>query len=109
LIGGRFFMLPIFMYALGGLFLIGAAIAAVTGVMIMLLPQLLFGGLLLVVGLAIERWRYKPLLQSGPDPSWTDTGERFVDPGSGQLTAVYFDPARGERHYIVVAPQDVTH
>jgi hypothetical protein len=70
-----------------------------------LLPQLLFGGLLLVVGLAIERWRYKPLLRTGPDPRWKDTGERFVDPGSGQLTAVYFDPQRGERHYIVIDEQ----
>jgi hypothetical protein len=104
LIGGRF-MLPLVMYVLGGLLLIGAAIAAVTGVMIALLPQLLFGGLLLVVGLAIERWRYKPLLHTGPDPSWKDTGERFVDPGSGQLTAVYFDPRRGERHYIVIDDQ----
>jgi hypothetical protein len=105
LIGGRF-MLPLVMYVLGALLLVGAAVAAVTGVMIALLPQLLFGGLLLVVGLAIERWRYKPLLQTGPDPSWKDTGERFVDPGSGQLTAVYFDPKRGERHYIVVPSQD---
>jgi hypothetical protein len=95
-------MLPIVLYALGGLLLLGACIAALTGVFAVLLPQLLFGGLLLVVGLAIERWRYKPLLRTGPDPSWKDTGERFVDPGSGELTAVYFDPLRGERHYIVV-------
>lgn len=99
-------MLPLLMYVLGGLLLVGAAVAAVTGVMIALLPQLLFGGLLLVVGLAIERWRYKPLLQTGPAPGWKDTGERFVDPGSGQLTAVYFDPQRGERHYVVVGQQD---
>jgi hypothetical protein len=102
-------MLPLVMYVLGGLLLVGAAVAAVTGVMIALLPQLLFGGLLLVVGLAIERWRYKPLLHMGPDPSWKDTGERFVDPGSGQLTAVYFDPIGGERHYIVVNQQDTLH
>jgi len=95
-------MLPIVLYVLGGLFLLGAGIAAFTGLFVMLLPQLLFGGLLLVVGLAIERWRYKPLLRTGPDPSWMDTGERFVDPGSGQLTAVYFDPQGGERHYIVI-------
>lgn len=98
-------MLPIVLYAMGGLLLLGALIAALTGVMVALLPQLLFGGLLLVVGLAIERWRYKPLLRTGPDPRWKDTGERFVDPGSGQLTAVYFDPLRGERHYIVVDDQ----
>ena len=95
-------MLPIVLYVLGGLLLLGAGIAAFTGLFVMLLPQLLFGGMLLVVGLAIERWRYKPLLRTGPDPSWMDTGERFADPGSGQLTAVYFDPQGGERHYVVI-------
>jgi hypothetical protein len=98
-------MLPLVLYVLGGLLLVGALAAALTGFMVALLPQLLFGGLLLVVGLAIERWRYKPLLRSGPDPRWKDTGERFVDPGSGQLTAVYFDPQQGERHYIVIDDQ----
>jgi hypothetical protein len=34
-----------------------------------------------------------------PDPRWRDTGERFVDPETGLMTAVYFDPAKGERHY----------
>jgi hypothetical protein len=98
-------MLPIVLYVAGGLLLLGALIAALTGLMVALLPQLLFGGLLLVVGLAIERWRYKPLLRTGPDPRWKDTGERFVDPGSGQLTAVYFDPMGGERHYVVIDEQ----
>lgn len=98
-------MLPIVLYVVGGLLLLGAGIAALTGVFVMLLPQLLFGGVLLIVGLAIERWRYKPLLRTGPDPRWKDTGERFVDPGSGQLTAVYFDPQHGERHYIVIDEQ----
>jgi hypothetical protein len=98
-------MLPIVLYVLGGLMLVGAGVAVLTGVMVALLPQLIFGGLLLVVGLAIERWRYKPLLRGGPDPRWKDTGERFIDPGTGQLTAVYFDAERGERHYVVVDEQ----
>jgi hypothetical protein len=98
-------MLPIVLYVLGGLMLVGAGVAVLTGVMVAMLPQLIFGGLLLVVGLAIERWRYKPLLRGGPDPRWKDTGERFIDPGTGQLTAVYFDAERGERHYVVVDEQ----
>ncbi|HET7331820.1 hypothetical protein [Dyella sp.] len=98
-------MLPIVLYVLGGLMLVGAGVAVLTGVMVAMLPQLIFGGLLLVVGLAIERWRYKPLLRGGPDPRWKDTGERFIDPGTGQLTAVYFDAQRGERHYVVVDEQ----
>ena len=95
-------MLPLVLYVLGSLLLVGAGIAVLTGVMVALLPQLIFGGLLLVVGLAIERWRYKPVQSASPDPRWTDTGERFVDPETGVLTAVYFDPAKGERHYLAV-------
>ncbi len=97
-------MLPIVLYALGAILLIGAGVAAVTGMFVMFVPQLLIAGALLVVGLAIERWRYKPLIETGPDAAWTDTGERFVDPSSARLTAVYFDPRDGTRHY-VVAPR----
>lgn len=97
-------MLPIVLYALGVALLVGAGVAALTGLFVVLIPQLLLAGLLLVVGLAIERWRYKPLIDTAPDEAWTDTGERFVDPSSGRLTAVYFDPRDGARHY-VVAPR----
>ncbi len=93
-------MLVVALYVVGGLLLLGALAAALTGMLAALLPSLLIGGLLLVLGLAFERWHYKPVRREPPDPRWKDTGERFVDPESGQLTAVYFDPARGERHYI---------
>ncbi|MDE2294128.1 MAG: hypothetical protein KGL36_01575 [Gammaproteobacteria bacterium] len=97
-------MLPIVLYVLGAALLVGAGVAALTGLFVVFVPQLLLAGVLLIVGLAIERWRYKPLIESGPDGAWTDTGERFVDPASGRLTAVYFDPRDGARHY-VVAPR----
>lgn len=93
-------MLPVVLYILGGVLLLGAVLAAITGWFAMLLPQLIVGGLLLVVGLAIERWRYKPLRDDRPDPRWIDTGERFVDPETGALVAVYHDPADGSRHYV---------
>lgn len=64
--------------------------------------QWLFLGLFVIVGLLIEARSYKPPQVQVPDPRWQDTGERFVDPGSGELTAVYFDPASSERHYVVV-------
>jgi hypothetical protein len=96
-------MLPIVLYVVGGMLLLGAVLAAITGWLAILLPQLLLGGLLLVVGLAIERWRYKPLREARPDPRWLDTGERFVDPESHALVAVYHDPADGSRHYVRVA------
>jgi len=93
-------VLSIALYVIGAALLLGALLAAVSGLFVILLPQLLIGGLLLIVGLAIERWRYKPLDQTRPDPRWTDTGERFVDPESGLLIAVYFDAADGSRHYV---------
>ncbi|HEX6559605.1 MAG TPA: hypothetical protein VF021_09080 [Longimicrobiales bacterium] len=94
-------MLAVAVYTLGGLLLLAGLVAILfDGVLLVFLPQLLIGGLLLVVGLAIERWRYKPVTRDRPDPRWTDTGERFVDPETQLLTAVYFDPASGERHYL---------
>lgn len=94
-------MLAIVLYVIGALLLLVAAIALrVGGVLAIFLPQLMAGGVFLIVALAIERWRYKPVRSGRPDPRWSDTGERFVDPETGRMTAVYFDPAKGERHYV---------
>lgn len=32
--------------------------------------------------------------------SWRATEERFVDPASGELVTVWFDPSTGERRYV---------
>lgn len=89
------------LYVVGALLLLIAAVALlVGGALALFLPQLIIGGLFLIIALAIERWRYKPIGNARPDPRWTDTGERFVDPETGVLTAVYFDADKGERHYL---------
>ena len=54
----------------------------------------------LLVGLLIERWRYKKLAGRPPGPDWQRTDERFVDPETVKLVTVYFHPATGERRYI---------
>lgn len=96
-------MLMLAIYVIGALLLLIAAVTLlVGGALALFLPQLIIGGLFLIVALAIERWRYKPVRNDRPDPRWTDTGERFVDPETGALTAVYFDAAKGERHYLAV-------
>jgi hypothetical protein len=59
-------------------------------------------GVLLIVGLLIERWRYKPLSGPRPGPDWIATDERFIDPESGKLVTVYYQPATGERRYIAL-------
>ncbi len=84
------------------LVLAGIAMAIIGSVFVIFIPQLVGGGLLLLIGLAIERWRYKPILHGRPEADWTDTGERFVDPETNALTAVYLDAASGERHYIAI-------
>ncbi len=97
-------MLMLALYVVGALLLSIAAVALLAGgTLVLFLPQLIVGGLLLIIGLAIERWRYKPVRVEHPDPRWTDTGERFVDPETSLVTAVYFDPAKGERHYLAVS------
>ncbi len=53
-----------------------------------------------LVGLLIERWRYKNLTAAPPGPDWQRTDERFVDPETGKLVTVYFHPPTGERRYI---------
>jgi hypothetical protein len=64
-----------------------------------ILPHLLVLGLMLTAGIVWERWRYKAS-ERAVLPDWTATGERFVDPGSGVMMEVYFDPRSGERHYV---------
>jgi hypothetical protein len=75
----------------GALAMLGAVPAAV---------GLTAWGLILIVGLVIERWRYKPLAKRSPGPDWTATDERFVDPETGKLVTVYYHPASGERRYV---------
>ena len=55
----------------------------ITLVMLVVIPAgiaLIGWGVLLLIGLLIERWRYKPLGERRPGPDWTPTGERFIDP-----------------------------
>lgn len=92
-------MLQIAVFAIGCLFLLAAAVVALTG------PtppsiELAVIGLLLAGGVVFERWRYKIPTQERPDPNWQFTGERFFDPGTGREMEVYFDPRTGRREYV---------
>ncbi len=44
-------------------------------------------------------YKRRPLEQP-PGHDWTRTGERFVDPGSGELLEVWSQPRTGERAYV---------
>ena len=61
--------------------------------------QMLSGGLIVLVGTVYERWRYRHR-DERPDRSWEATGERFIDPSTGDPVEVFFDPRTGERRYV---------
>ena len=58
-------------------------------------------GVIIVAGILIERDRYRTGADRGHD-RWQSTGERFVDPTSGRLMEVRYDPESGERDYVEV-------
>ena len=92
-------MLRAALYAAGGLLAAGAALSALAGCG-RVAVWLAGWAAILLVGLLIERWRYKKLTAAPPGPDWQRTDERFVDPETGKLVTVYFHPATGERRYI---------
>ena len=59
----------------------------------------LFGLAVLAGTLLDRRYRGKVLDEVGTDAVWQDTGEREVDPQSGEVIAVWYDPATGTRRY----------
>jgi len=65
-------------------------------------PSIVFAiwGMVLVVGLVIERFRYKRLASGSPGPGWERSAERFVDEETGKMVTVYTRPETGERLYV---------
>ncbi len=56
---------------------------------------------LILVWLVLRSGGYKRRpLDAPPGNGWTFTGERFVDPGSGELVEVWSEPRSGERAYV---------
>jgi hypothetical protein len=61
--------------------------------------------LIVVAALVLERPRYRRTPTS-TTTGWRATGERFVDPVSGQETEVYYNEQTGEREYRVPSGGD---
>ena len=81
--------------ALGG-------ILAICGILLWLYgggPMLLILGMVVVLTAALEpiygRATAKPV-----NSGWRQTDEKFVDPDTGQMVTVWFDPDTGERRYV---------
>jgi hypothetical protein len=83
-----------------GIALLGGAVAFAGAGCIALGWRLAIFGLVLIIALLCERWRYKRLASTSPASDWIATAERFVDPESGKLVTVYYRPATGERRYV---------
>jgi hypothetical protein len=80
--------------------LTAAGCSAIAGCNLGVVLRLAIPGLLLLFGLAIERWRYKPVTTDRLGPDWVSTNERFIDPESGETVTVFYQPATGERRYV---------
>jgi hypothetical protein len=86
-------------FAIGGLLAVGSLLLVRAGFHG---PAAIAGcwACLLLVGLIVERWRYTHLSAKRPGPDWQVTDERFVDPETGKLVTVYFQPSTGKRRYV---------
>ncbi len=73
-----------------GIYLLTARGASLGGL------QLCIVGALVIAGLLFER-HYRPRVRQSD--SWQATGERFIDPNSGKLIEVRYNPQTGERSY----------
>jgi hypothetical protein len=63
-------------------------------------PMVIWGAVL-VLAVVLERWRYQQRDEAGVG-EWQETEERFVDPETGRLIQVFYQPATGKRRYVPV-------
>ena len=93
-------MLRAALLVIGGVMLAAAAFGALTGWRLGAIIPLALWGAILAGGVLVERWRYPLLADDRPGRDWQATPERFVDPESGRLVTVFFNPATGDRRYV---------
>jgi hypothetical protein len=93
--------------AIGGVMLAGAAFGALFGCRLAAVIPLAVWGAILAGGVLVERWRYQGLTDNHPGRDWQATPERFVDPETGRLVTVFFNPATGERRYVADAERQL--
>ena len=95
-------MLRKVIFAYGVLALLGGIGLAVAGVGTGLVFYLCINGVIVIAALLFERGRYRPTITAGG--KWEETAERFVDPSSGHLMKVRYNPQTGARDYVPVNP-----
>ncbi len=97
-------MLRRVLIAYGVLCLIVAGILFAAHVTIVLVVYVAVSGLLIAGGILFERRRYSSHANRTRG-KWQSTGERFVDPTTGRVVEVYYNPETGERDYRESASQ----
>jgi len=93
-------LLRIGVIIIGSVMLLCATLGANAGWPLKAVIPLGIWGAILAGGPLVERWRYQRLTDGRPGRDWQPTSERFVDPESGHLVTVFFNPATGERRYV---------
>ncbi len=88
--------------AYGVLAVIGAIALALAGIVAGLVFYLFVNGAIVLAAILFERGRYRPAFT--PGGPWQETSERFVDPTTGQLMKVRYNPQTGARDYVPVEP-----
>jgi hypothetical protein len=88
------------LFVVCGILLTAAGWSAVAGCTPGATLRVAVPGLVLLFALVVERWRYKPVTGHPPGAGWVPTNECFVDPESGRLVTVFYQPATGERRYV---------
>lgn len=86
---------------------VGAAILLLAGLVLafsnLVFLELAAAGAVVLAGVLFEARRYRSRL-GAEARRWQDTDERFIDPTTGHLVQVRFDPASGERDYVDLGP-----
>ena len=93
-------MLRTALFVVCGILLAAAGYSAIAGCSLGFVLRLSIPGFVLLFGLLVERWRYKPVTTRRPGPDWVSTNERFIDPETGETVTVFYQPATGERRYV---------
>ncbi len=86
----------------GMLAVAGAVLLAGLGFGWPIVFYLFVNGTIVIAALLFERGRYRPPVT--PGGFWQETAERFVDPTTGQLMKVRYNPQTGARDYVPVNP-----
>ena len=95
-------MLKRLIIAYGILAMAGAVVLASLGWGAPIVLYLFVNGAVVVAALLFERGRYRPPVTQGG--AWQETAGRFVDPTTGQLMKVRYNPQTGARDYVPVNP-----